>query len=119
LKGENTKKKIIKSFLIILTSLTVFYLILIPVSIIYQDNGQVLSLLSNIHLIVLISAALFLLIILLNFTLSKSAKLPKIEKMLFLCLISGNIMFIFTPFFVYISLSNIDSKNEKYSIEIS
>ena len=106
------KIKIRKSFLIVLISLLAFYLILIPFLIVYQDNGQVLALLNNIHVVVLFSIIISLIIILLHAALRKSVKLIKIERILILCLISGNLIFIFVLAFFYISFSstlNLDS----------
>lgn len=101
------KNKITKSFLFSLSALIGFYLILIPFSIIYHDNGPVLSLLNNIHLITLFSIIIFLLIILLDAALSKSLKLVKLERILLLCIIGGNLIFVFILVFLYISPSSI------------
>jgi len=97
------EKKIKNYFLITLSILVGFYLILIPLLIIYYDNGQVLSLLNNIHLIVLFSIVIFILILLINLFLIKSAKLVKLERIILLCIIGGNLILVFLLLFLFIS----------------
>jgi len=97
-------EKIIKnSFLIILGILIGFYSILIPLLIIFYDNGQILSLLENIHFITVFSVVMFILIILIYIVLIKSTKLIKLERNLLLSYIGLNLIFVFVILFLYIS----------------
>lgn len=102
-------EKILKnSFLSIFIILIGVYSIIIPIAIIFANNGQILSLLEIIQIVISFSSVIFIMIILLYVVLNKSTKLIKIEKNLLLGYIGVNFMFIFVMLFLYLcNVSNI------------
>lgn len=77
----------------------IIFSILIPLAVIYHNNGQILSLLSSIFFFTFYSYGIFLFSILVHTILNNKAEMEKIELNLLTGIISGNLILIFLYFF--------------------
>ncbi len=77
----------------------IIFSILIPLAVIYHNNGQILSLLSSIFFFTFYSYGIFLFSILVHTILNNKAEMEKIELNLLTGIISGNLFFIFLCLF--------------------